>query len=165
MHIYTHTYIHTYSYIHTHTYALTYIHTYTHTYTIHIYTYIHTSHTYTRMYVHKYIHTYITGSRRINIIFRVYSPNSCIIRLTFLLLLCVLQFWTLWTDSLRITTSLKIVREPYNVFSFNYRNTSSRVLLVKMAVTQLVRKFLAFYGTHRFIAVFTRAQHWFLWVS
>jgi hypothetical protein len=36
----------------------------------------------------------------------------------------------------------------------------SRVLLEKLTVTQLVKKFCAFYGTQRFIAVFTRAHHW-----
>jgi len=35
----------------------------------------------------------------------------------------------------------------------------SRVL-EKMIVTQLVKKFTAFYGTRRFITVFTRLHHW-----
>jgi hypothetical protein len=35
----------------------------------------------------------------------------------------------------------------------------SRVLLEKLKVTQLVKKFPAFYGTHRFITVFIRAHH------
>jgi len=35
----------------------------------------------------------------------------------------------------------------------------SKVLLEKLTVTQLVKKFHAFYGTQRFITVFTRAHH------
>jgi len=38
----------------------------------------------------------------------------------------------------------------------------SRVLPEKLTVTQLVKKFLVFYGTRRFITVFTRARHWSL---
>jgi hypothetical protein len=33
-------------------------------------------------------------------------------------------------------------------------------LLEKLIVTQLVKKLLAFYGTARFIAVFTRVHRW-----
>jgi hypothetical protein len=36
----------------------------------------------------------------------------------------------------------------------------SRGPLEKLIVTQLVKKFPAFYGTRRFITVFTRAHHW-----
>jgi hypothetical protein len=35
----------------------------------------------------------------------------------------------------------------------------SRILLEKLIGTQLVKKFLAFYGTRRFFTVFTRARH------
>jgi hypothetical protein len=38
----------------------------------------------------------------------------------------------------------------------------SKVLLDKLIVTQLVKEFLAFYGTRGFIAVFTRARLWTL---
>jgi hypothetical protein len=38
----------------------------------------------------------------------------------------------------------------------------TRVLLEKLVVTQLVNKFSTFYGTRRFIIVFTRARHWSL---
>jgi hypothetical protein len=38
----------------------------------------------------------------------------------------------------------------------------SRALLEKLIVTQIVKKFPVFYGTRRFITVFTRAHHWFL---
>jgi hypothetical protein len=33
-------------------------------------------------------------------------------------------------------------------------------LLEKLIVTQLVKKLPAFYGTRRFIAVFTKARYW-----
>jgi hypothetical protein len=36
---------------------------------------------------------------------------------------------------------------------------SSRGLLEKLTVSQLVKKFPAFYGTQRFITAFTRALH------
>jgi hypothetical protein len=36
----------------------------------------------------------------------------------------------------------------------------SRVLLERLIVTQLVKKSLPFYGTLRFITVFTRSRHW-----
>jgi hypothetical protein len=35
-------------------------------------------------------------------------------------------------------------------------------LLEKLIVPQIVKKFLAFYGTRKFITVFTTARHWFL---
>jgi len=38
----------------------------------------------------------------------------------------------------------------------------SRVLLEKLIVTQLVKKFSKFYITRKSITVFTRASHWFL---
>jgi hypothetical protein len=38
----------------------------------------------------------------------------------------------------------------------------SRVLVEKLTVTQLVKIFPTFYGTRRFIIVFTRARHWSL---
>jgi len=38
----------------------------------------------------------------------------------------------------------------------------SRVLLEKLTVTQVVKKFTAFYGIQRFITVFTRSHHWTL---
>jgi hypothetical protein len=37
-----------------------------------------------------------------------------------------------------------------------------RVLLEKIIVSQLVKKFPAFFGTQRFITMFTRACHWSL---
>jgi hypothetical protein len=39
----------------------------------------------------------------------------------------------------------------------------SRVILKKLIVTQLANKFHAFYGTRRFIIVFTKARHWSLY--
>jgi hypothetical protein len=44
----------------------------------------------------------------------------------------------------------------------NQPTLRSRVLLEKPIITQLVKIFLAFYGTRRFITLFTRARHWFL---
>jgi hypothetical protein len=41
-------------------------------------------------------------------------------------------------------------------------NPQSRVLLEKLIVTLLVKKFLAFYGIQRFITMFTTAHHWSL---
>jgi len=38
----------------------------------------------------------------------------------------------------------------------------SRDLLEKRVVTQLLKKFPTFYGTPRFVTMFTRACHWFL---
>jgi hypothetical protein len=35
-----------------------------------------------------------------------------------------------------------------------------RILLEKLIVTQLVKKFPAFYGTQRFIIVIIRSCHW-----
>jgi hypothetical protein len=41
----------------------------------------------------------------------------------------------------------------------------SRVLLEKLIITQLVKKFATFYGTRKFITIFARAQHWtLLWI-
>jgi len=42
-----------------------------------------------------------------------------------------------------------------------YLATWSRVL-EKLIITQPIKKFPAFYGTKRFITVFTRVRHWFL---
>jgi len=39
-------------------------------------------------------------------------------------------------------------------------NFTSTVLLDKLIVTQLVKKFAVFYVIRRFITVFTRARHW-----
>jgi hypothetical protein len=39
------------------------------------------------------------------------------------------------------------------------RTAWSRVLLERLIVTQLVKKFPTFYGNRRFIAVFTRARY------
>jgi hypothetical protein len=48
------------------------------------------------------------------------------------------------------------------VLRHNWLTPWSRVCLEKLVVTQLVKKFPAFYGTRRFITVFTRARHWSL---
>jgi hypothetical protein len=49
-----------------------------------------------------------------------------------------------------------------NLKRTEYLNPLSRVLLEKLTVTQLFKKFITFYGTHSFIIVFTRASHWSL---
>jgi hypothetical protein len=41
-------------------------------------------------------------------------------------------------------------------------SVSSRVLLEKLTVTQLFKKFPTFYGTRRFITMFTTAHYWSL---
>jgi hypothetical protein len=38
-------------------------------------------------------------------------------------------------------------------------NAMGRVLLEKLIASQLVKEFPAFYGTRRFITVFTKARH------
>jgi hypothetical protein len=38
--------------------------------------------------------------------------------------------------------------------------TRSRIFLEKLIVTQLIKKLSAYYGTRRFITVFTRARYW-----
>jgi len=43
-----------------------------------------------------------------------------------------------------------------------YLTPRSRVVLEKLIVTQLVKKFALFYRTRRFITVFTRIRHWSL---
>jgi hypothetical protein len=57
------------------------------------------------------------------------------------------------------------VGSTYNNLAFdimtkgcNQLTPYSRVLLQKLIVAQLINKFLAFYGTHRFIFMFTIAQ-------
>ena len=46
-----------------------------------------------------------------------------------------------------------------NMTGLNEVNPRSRVLLKKLTVHELVEKFPAFYGTRRFITVFTTARH------
>jgi len=45
-------------------------------------------------------------------------------------------------------------------FSTCGRGDWSRVLLQKLIITQLVKKFSSFYGAQKFITVFTRARYW-----
>jgi hypothetical protein len=53
---------------------------------------------------------------------------------------------------------LEIILKPVS----DYLSQRTRVLLQKLTVTQPVKKFLAFYGTRRFITVFTTARQWSL---
>jgi hypothetical protein len=39
---------------------------------------------------------------------------------------------------------------------------SGKILLEKLTVTKLVKKFPTFYGTRSFITMFTAARHWFI---
>jgi len=48
------------------------------------------------------------------------------------------------------------------IFAQRLTTHSSRALLEKLIVTQLVKKSPAFYGSRRFITVFIRDRHWFL---
>jgi len=51
-----------------------------------------------------------------------------------------------------------IVTAAWHLASFKL-TLQSRVFLEKLVVTQLVMKLCAFYGTQRFITMFTRACH------
>jgi len=49
---------------------------------------------------------------------------------------------------------------PFSFYLLTYLRTPwSRVLLKKLTVSQLVKKFPTFYGTRRFIAALTSARH------
>jgi len=55
----------------------------------------------------------------------------------------------------------------FHIQHFRVRNTTlltlqRRVLLEKLTVTQLVKKFLTIHRTQRFITVFTKAHQWIL---
>jgi hypothetical protein len=45
---------------------------------------------------------------------------------------------------------------------FTLTNSWSRALLEKLPIVQLLKNFPAFYGTRRYIIVFTRSLHWSL---
>jgi hypothetical protein len=47
-------------------------------------------------------------------------------------------------------------------FCIIFGGYSSRDLLEKLIVTQLAKKFPAFYGIPKFVTVLTRASHWYL---
>jgi len=46
--------------------------------------------------------------------------------------------------------------------SSSHSGWTSRLVFVKLTVAQLIKKFLAFYGTRNFLVVFTRARHLYL---
>jgi hypothetical protein len=50
----------------------------------------------------------------------------------------------------------------HNVACNMYVTPYSRVIFEKLTFTQLVKKFPAFYGTRRFITVYTTSRHWSL---
>jgi hypothetical protein len=59
-----------------------------------------------------------------------------------------------------------LITHPFSELSANNAKNQltpwSKVLFEKLTVTQLVKKFPAFYGTQGFITVFTTARHWSL---
>jgi hypothetical protein len=50
----------------------------------------------------------------------------------------------------------------FRVFSLSLPHSWSRALLGKLPTVQILKNFAAFYGTLRFITMFTRALHWSL---
>jgi hypothetical protein len=50
----------------------------------------------------------------------------------------------------------------HETFGLSSYHSWNWTLLEKSPIVQLLKKFPAFYGTRRFITVFTRALHWFL---
>jgi hypothetical protein len=54
------------------------------------------------------------------------------------------------------------ITENNRWLSIKIYGKESRVLLEKLTVTQIVKKFLATYITRKFITVFTTARHWSL---
>jgi len=65
----------------------------------------------------------------------------------------------------RILGILTKIAEEFGIW-LNLRAPCSRVLLEKLTGSQLVKKFLTFYGTRRFITAFTSARHLHLyWAS
>jgi hypothetical protein len=54
---------------------------------------------------------------------------------------------------------IKLRNNNNNNNNNNKQLHGARVLLGKLTVPQLVKKFPAFYGTRRFITAFTRARH------
>ena len=77
-----------------------------------------------------------------------------------------LRGWEIWQTgkiNLCVQNSFNIMglnRKNWNGWSSTeYHTPWSRVLLEKLTGSQLVKKFLAFYGTRRFSTVFTSARH------
>jgi hypothetical protein len=63
------------------------------------------------------------------------------------------------TPSVPETTRKPVYHIP---FSYSLTHSWSRALLEKPPIVQLLKSFPAFYGTRKFITVFTRALHWSL---
>ena len=55
-----------------------------------------------------------------------------------------------------------LILSPNNIRRGNVLTARSRVLLDKLTVPRLFKKFPAFYGTRRFISAFTSARHLYL---
>jgi hypothetical protein len=68
-----------------------------------------------------------------------------------------------WLDlSVHVLLCRPVLSIDFFYRSINEPTPGSRVLLEKLIVTQLVKKFPAFYRTLSFVAMFTRAHHWSL---
>jgi hypothetical protein len=65
----------------------------------------------------------------------------------------------LWTGKV-VSTYLLTYLPTYQ--PINKQTPRSRVLLQKLTVTQVVKKFSAFYGTRKFTTMFTTPRHWSL---
>jgi len=53
-------------------------------------------------------------------------------------------------------------KKGFPIYTERGSNSCSGILLEKITVTQVVKKFPAFYLTRKFITVFTWARHWSL---
>jgi len=68
---------------------------------------------------------------------------------------------------MQVLGSLLHVFAVFSYYIYNYLNTqlaawSSKAILEKLMVVQLVKIFPTFYGSRKFITVFTRARYWAL---
>jgi hypothetical protein len=66
-------------------------------------------------------------------------------------------------DMFRIAFPMFRLSKPCNFVILCITHTRSWALLEKLSIVQLLKNFPTFYGTRRFITVFTRALHWSLY--
>jgi hypothetical protein len=59
-------------------------------------------------------------------------------------------------------TNRALVHNKWRELNLTLKSNYSRILLEKLIIIQLAKKFPTFYGIWRFITVFTRACHWSL---
>jgi len=96
--------------------------------------------------------------RKMKHVHRKLSPKS-----SFLWLTCFFDKYFSCKRFMEIIKFLFIIQIRYKPnHHYNQLTPWSRVLLEKLTVTQLIKKFLAFYGTRMFITVFKRAGHFLL---